>query len=63
MSAENWYIRIEDSEITFIHKLLTGPAIEAKVEADVKNFLLSLGIEAKKIPEKAKNSRLWKYTT
>ena len=52
MSVENWYIRIEDSEIIFIHKLLTGPAIEAKVESDVKNFLLSLGIEAKKIPEK-----------
>jgi hypothetical protein len=53
MSAKNWHIRIEDSEITFIDKLLTGPAIEAKVETDVKNFLLSLGIEAKKIPEKA----------
>jgi hypothetical protein len=30
MSAENLHIRIEDSEITFIDKLLTGPAIEAK---------------------------------
>jgi hypothetical protein len=53
MSAENWHIRIEDSEIIFIDKLLTGPVIEAKIEADVKNFLLSLGIETKKIPEKA----------
>jgi hypothetical protein len=53
MSAENWHIRIEDSEITFIDNLLPGPDVEAKVESDVKSFLLSLGIEAKKIPEKA----------
>jgi hypothetical protein len=43
--AENWHIRIEDSEITFINKLLTGPDVEAKVESDVKNFLLSIGVE------------------
>jgi hypothetical protein len=53
MSAENWHIRIEDSEITFIDNLLPGPDVEAKVESDVKSFLLSLGIEAKKIPEEA----------
>jgi hypothetical protein len=49
MTAENWHIRIEDSEITFIDKLLTGPEAEAKVESDVKDFLLSLGIESEKI--------------
>jgi hypothetical protein len=53
MTPENWHIRIKDSEITFIDKLLTGPDVEAKVESDVKNLLLSQGIEAKKIPEKA----------
>jgi|SRR5215212_2230786 len=53
MTRENWHIKIEDSEITFTDKLLTGPDVEAKVESDVKNFLLSLGIKAKKIPEKA----------
>jgi hypothetical protein len=52
MTAENWHIRIEDSEITFIDKLLTGPDVEGKVESDAKNFLLSLGIEAKKISKK-----------
>jgi hypothetical protein len=47
MAPENWHIRIEDSEITFFDKLLTGPDIESKVELDVKNFLSSLGIKTK----------------
>jgi hypothetical protein len=61
MMAENWHIRMEDSEITFINKLLTGPDVEAKVESDVKNFLLSIGIEAKKISEKSVRTPDYKY--
>jgi hypothetical protein len=52
MATRNWHIRKEDSEITFIDTLLTGPDIETKVESDIKNLLSSLGIEAKKITKK-----------
>jgi len=41
MMVENWHIRIEDSEITFINKLLTGPEVEAKVESDLKFFAIN----------------------
>jgi hypothetical protein len=34
MAFKNWHIRIEDSEITFIDKLLTGPDVESKIESD-----------------------------
>ncbi|HYA83214.1 MAG TPA: hypothetical protein VEH06_07165 [Candidatus Bathyarchaeia archaeon] len=61
MMVENWHIRIEDSEITFINKLLTGPEVEAKVESDLSNFLLSIGIEAKKISEKPVRTPDYKY--
>lgn len=61
MMAENWHIRIEDSEITLINKLLTGPDVEAKVESDVKNFLLSIGIKAKKIFKKSVRTPDYKY--
>jgi hypothetical protein len=59
--AENWHIRIEDSEITFINKLLTSSDVEAKVESDLKNFLLSIGIGAKRISEKPLRTPDYKY--
>jgi hypothetical protein len=51
MTEGNLHTRIEDSEVTFIDTLLTGPEVEAKVESDVKNLLLSIGIQATKISE------------
>ena len=51
MTEGNLHTRIEDSEVTFIDTLLTGPEVEAKVESDVKNLLLFIGIKATKISE------------